>query len=584
MKLRCKQIMASTILVVLVASSFIVIYKIPSASADGTETLADTLQTVLSENNFSSGIVNLAVGLQFGQVTMQQVNAYVASINNPLQYLEAVTELSKLSGFAVNQTQMEWALDSIPMMQNGLPQTDASNDAFALDDRYALQGFYYAQLYNYDLTKWNVTEAYDSFHTFVDGGRYPNVMYVYGDNSLGTYGSRYYDESAQTLDAFLFFYQMGISQAMMDANTVWNWLNYNNWNGQYYGYQGQGTLECEAGNFYQIIMEYHYLNPSINITNLITDVNTRFLVNQWNSSQWCANIVTFSYLHSTFVIQSVFATVHAYNSNEQVRLENTLSAWQSMNGLYSNFTSDMQNGFQQMLGNGTNPAWRLFTSKSTLYVPNEGFKMHSDNGVSSEATADGLSLLLLMGIVPQTGSLAIPLNEHYYEDIFSTLDSDLYNINLANYSLTFSVLNNGTFSFLYGSVPVTQNFNSSGVYQVTFTPSYNSIVNVTLLNPLPTNRIYMGTTVATLPEYYNTTEEFIPAVPVSNSTSVTGGNSSSTAPTATPTPVIISVSPSPLTTNTPRKSAQEIINVLSFLVAFIVVAAVTTLIVRRRKK
>ena len=139
-------------------------------------------------------------------------------------------------------------------------------------------------------------------------------------------------------------------------------------------------------------------------------------------------------------------------------------------------------------------AWNNLVNHSGLYVENKGFRLQSDGPFDSDATSEGLNLLLLLGIVPITGSLAIPLNEQYYEDVFSTLDSNLYNLNLLNQTLTFSVLNAGTFNFQYGSTPVTANFSSPGVYSVHFTSNYNNITSIQLLESLPTNRVYMGTT------------------------------------------------------------------------------------------
>jgi hypothetical protein len=299
-------------------------------------------------------------------------------------------------------------------------------------------------------------------------------------------------------------------------------------------------------------MLYHYLNPSANVTNVLTDASNRFLNNDWNSPQWSTvnGVPSYNYV-----------TVHQYPSNPELRLENTLTAWSSLNGLYLELNNTSQTDFRNMLQGCYNflPAWQGLLS-SKLYLSGSGFMLHSDSGgVSDQATAIGLNLLLLEGIVPGTGSLAIPLNDWYYEDTFATMDADLYAFNFANATLTFSVLNNGTFTFLYGSTPITQCFNSSGVYQVTFSSDYNNIINVEYLLALPSNRIYMTSTTSNLPEYSNQTEGFSPfgsvTAPSQPSQGPTATNTPAPTSTPTSTPVpLASPSPSPETTGSPTAS------------------------------
>ena len=50
-----------------------------------------------------------------------------------------------------------------------------------------------------------------------------------------SYGPRYYDECAETIDVFLDFYNLGITSALNDAVATWLWTNNNLWN-----YNGNG--------------------------------------------------------------------------------------------------------------------------------------------------------------------------------------------------------------------------------------------------------------------------------------------------------------------------------------------------------
>ena len=127
-----------------------------------------------------------------------------------------------------NETTIKWALNSQVMMSNGLPDTGAdtlggSPEAFLVYDRYLILAYGYAIQYNYELSKWNLTEAYNSFKTSVASATYPAVLWVdsNGHPKMISYGPRYYDECGETIDVFLDFYNLGITSALNDAVVTW---------------------------------------------------------------------------------------------------------------------------------------------------------------------------------------------------------------------------------------------------------------------------------------------------------------------------------------------------------------------------
>jgi hypothetical protein len=85
-----------------------------------------------------------------------------------------------------------------------------------------------------------------------------------------------------------------------------------------------------------------------------------------------------------------------------------------------------------------------------------------------------------MGIVPETTTIAFPLEELNYEYI-QDIDPQMFQFNLMNQTITISVNGAGKMTFQYGVSPVTFNFEQSGVWQVQFSNSWNLITGARLL-------------------------------------------------------------------------------------------------------
>ena len=520
------------IAVILVSSSIAAgLFNVPSARAtELSSSLMSNLESVVNAVNYTSDINAIYQGMIVDQTSMQQlINAYNA-LTNPTTILQWTPILSKL-GY-VNQTEIEWALDNQQMMSNGLPNTGAdsltgSSQAFLVYDRFLILAYGYAIQFNYDLAKWNLTEAYNSFKASVDSARYPALLWVDQNGAASTisYGPRYYDECGETVDCFLDFYSSGITTALNDAVTTWLWVNNNLWSGTNYNYALEWAgYECEAGGFVQITMKLWHDDSSLPDTQRIfSDIENRFLQEQWLSPQWT----------TTLGGASSYVVVHMPSYNSELRLENTVMAWTAILGSYGELSSAYQSDVQNMLA-GTNPAW-LELLESPLCGSNfPMFMQHSDDsGPSNDATATGADLLFLLGIVPQTAVLAVPIEENSYQYIYNILDPGLFNINIAENTVTVSLATSGTVNFQFNST-VTAAFNQAGVYTVQFSSNWNTIVSITLVSPLPTNRQYMYTTSTPTP------------TPTPTSTP-TPTPTSTPRPTATPRPT-----PMPRPTATPR--------------------------------
>ena len=279
-------------------------------------------------------------------------------------------------------------------------------------------------------------------------------------------------------------------EALNDALYWWNWTNNNLWyqNTHYKYALNWADYECEAGFFAKIASNLKYYENDLgNWSRIFIDLQNRFLVDKWNSKQWFSN----SENKATYVV------VHHYPSNPQRRLQNTIGAWTTLLAFYNMLENESQYSMQEMLRGygGLDPAWKLLESpEANLYDSVSGkFKWASDGAVSDDATAYALTLMLFLGIVPKTTAIVFPLEEYSYEYFFD-IDPELYSLNLNATTLRVTVIAGGQLEFIYGAVPVLCEFPSSGIYEIKFSSDWNSILNISKLQDLPTNQKFLGFT------------------------------------------------------------------------------------------
>jgi len=108
--------------------------------------------------------------------------------------------------------------------------------------------------------------------------------------------------------------------------------------------------------------------------------------------------------------------------------------------------------------------------------------------------------LFLEGITPSTGSLAMPLNDEAYEDVFGLSPASLFRFDYANETIRIPV-NPGDLKFQFGTETASYTFPSAGVYEVQFDTSWNTITNVNKVGPLNSRFQYLA--VNTFPPTYH---------------------------------------------------------------------------------
>lgn len=437
------------------------------------------------------------LGYSFNKINLSQLEWYVDSIPNVDWYYKAelMSAIKRYNYF--NTTTIEWMLDNIDMTSEGsLPITYAATSVFSTYDRWIFDFYNWSDVLDYQESKWNITKAYDTMrYILYNCSTDPTVTYkadhVIPFNYTGL-NIRYYDECAQSIDCFLrFYYMFNITEALTCAEDIWIWINNNLWNDStgHFTYNlagGNDRYECEAGGFLQIITKLYYYDPYIgNISRLVEDTYNRFLISKWGSPQW------------THGSTEYYVVLHEHFSNDERRLGNTLMAWFSMLGMYSLFNSTLRTLMTDMITGyiGYDPAWKLLVNSThNLYDSMWNmFKITTLHAIGKIPTGYGASLMFMLGMIPSTATLAVPISEEtFYETAFTMIDHDLFSFDFDTKSIIVSVVNSGEIDFQYGTSTVVVTFPSSGVYNVTFASDWNSLSSLVRVNNLPTNRLYMN--------------------------------------------------------------------------------------------
>lgn len=484
------------------------------------EYLGQAIQNIDAANTWNSSID------MYAQVILNhQPQSALSSLIDNYTAAQDWVDVLKWSAFVnklniTQQTDIKYALGNFTMC-GSLPEQNPPWNNFYPGGKWGLYGYYFnAQSWmgSYqNNTKWNISAAYNQFnsscyYSVLNTGGLPYTVNADGTGNTAT--NRYYDEDACCIECYLLFDELlNVSDGMNQALYWWSYTNVVHWNGYYYGYTSLIGLECEAPFFLKIITELKYYYPLLgNWTNVLGDIGFKFLSDEWTSGQWM------DYVNDL----STYAVVHLYNyygggyGNNERRLENTLGAWQALLGIYQKLNSTYQNNMVDMLSgnNNTQPAWALLLtpdlasnnqSPATSGITGSGAGLYNstakmfswesaDNGYffvnDPSATAWGEILLFMMGIVPQTTTIAFPIEELNYEYNYD-IDPQIMNINNATCSIEIPIATAGTLTFQYGVSPITYYFNQSGVWTVSFTDSWNNIASVT----------YKGSPAHVIPEY-----------------------------------------------------------------------------------
>ena len=447
-------------------------------------TLVETLNNILSNIDFSSvtSLEVLACGLIFNKLGFSAIDALASDFASRGQWsnVSKVKRLAELNNYRSDQ------LDSITlqMLDNmdkigNLPAnyTSETYKYFIVDERCDLWLPKWAKEMGYRTDKWNadaifqdLKKCYDVYNRpfkFVD----PTQNIVIPDSVDYVY---LYSTAGQTLDCFTKIKAQGVEGALEYAVKTWDWINQNLWAGDHYKEKVATDILGGAVNFHLIALRLNAESPLTNFERLITDINKKLLANRWNSPLW----------NNYAVIVS--------SSNPTPYLVFTANAFILLHAIYPLLTTEMKTAFASMLSTPTR-AWEGLINYSGLFDPNTGkFRYFPRFTPFDPPTALGCILLLLQGIVPDTGSLAIPLIEEFRDDPLLMLIPRILNFNIQERKLTLPVFA-GAISFQFGEKLATFDFESDGVWRITFSLDWSTVTAAEKIGDLPKDLKYVKT-------------------------------------------------------------------------------------------
>ena len=470
------------LLIVLLCSPFFLNLQV--VHADEPATLADAINNVLSNIQTTDAwtcVYNQIFGLQNQSAFDTAITQALSQ--NDYQDVIFIARLAELNGYTsttINDSVIV-ALQNFPMC-GSLPITCWANsyapDSFQVYDRYMINAYRYAQELN--VSGWNINQAFTDFATQYlkppTNSQSGEMLWINPQENFSESFSisRYYDEHAETLDMFLEFALAGVNATISYNGQTLNvtnfmddaWINtQSHWDGSIYGYDSaNGWVECEMGNFAQVIAEYQNFRGNLTyFDRVIQDLEYKLLAENFSSPAW----------------GTVGVLKHA-DGNPQLRLGETMGALTALQMLYPDFNQTMQANFRGMLENG---AWQGLIN-STLY--NDGQFSFVNNvtdnteqpSFGDDASSLGAMTLFLDGIVPDTGYLAINASNEAYQDYRTCFPTSEWSFNYQYQTIRIPVMQ-GNLSFIFGSHEVTQNFPENGVYNIQFASDWNSIVSVT---------------------------------------------------------------------------------------------------------
>ena len=437
-------------------------------------TLADQLNMTLSTVDWSSP--TSWVIPHFGLIFTREGNYDAALSSIPdfktLIQMKRIAELDGVNSSLLNQKVIE-AMNNQTMVVHW-PNIDPNG--MLVYWKFLVFAYKYAIELGVNMSKWNRDLAFQEYLNCWEAD--PDFLWFNPANGNSIDYNRYYDENAEVLSIFLKFYQIGVPEALDYAKQMWKHLCTYHWSGNYFPYTPTSIqAECEAGPFAETIAELYAANGH-SLPNfpdyILQDIDYKFLSDgNWSAKLWS---------------RGAYVVRHA-ESNQEKRLENTVTAWAAMHSYYALMNSSMKSNFINLL-TGAPKAWQGLIDYSNM--SNSGQFRWTDHGnYNDEATCGGAMLLFLNGIVPDTGSLAIPVMDEVYEDWYSMFPASHFRFDYESKTIRIPVWA-GKINFIFGSETASYNFPDDGIYEVQFSSDWNTATNANRVSSLSERFLYLN--------------------------------------------------------------------------------------------
>jgi hypothetical protein len=445
-------------------------------------TLADQLNMTLITVNWSSPASWVIP--HFGLIFTREGNYDAALSSIPdfktLIQMKRIAELDDVNSSLLDQRVIE-AMDNQQMIAHW-PNIDPKG--ILVYWRFLVFMYRYAIELGGNTSKWNRDLAFQEYLNCWQAN--PDFLWFNpADGSSVDHMDRYYGENAEVLSIFLKFYQIGVPEALDYANQMWAHLCTHHWSGSYFPYTGSsGQVECEAGPFAEAIAEL-YATSGHSLPNfpdyILQDLDYKFIFGgDWSAKLWSPE---------------AYVVIHA-ESNPEKRLENTVTAWAAIHSYYALMNSSMKSSFINLL-TGAPKAWQGLIDYSNMYSDGQ-FRWRENGGYNDEATCGGAMILFLNGIVPDTGSLAIPVIDEVYEDWYSMFPASHFRFDYESKTMRIPVWA-GKINFIFGSETASYSFPDDGIYEVQFSSDWNTVTNASRVSSLSERFLYLDQPVTTRP-------------------------------------------------------------------------------------
>jgi len=460
-----KALKASSLVLLIIVS-----FSLSAVSVEAEETtLADQLNTTLNTVDWYSpaSFVIPHFGLIFSRESSYDAAIGTIPDFRMLIQMKRIAEIDGFNSSLLNQTVTE-AMNNQEM--NGHWPTVDSHGMLVYW-KFMVFTYRYADELGLNTSKWDRNLAFQEYMNCWEADK--DFLWFNATAGAPTdYRNRYYDENAQVLSIFLKFYQEGIPEALDYANQMWAHLCTSHWEGNYFPYTGtSGQVECEAGHFADTIAELYAANEYVlpNFPDyILQDLDYKFVSGgDWSGKLWSPG---------AYVVR------HA-ESNAERRLENTVTAWAAMHSYYAVMDDSMKSNFVKLL-TGTPSAWQGLISYSDMY--SEGrfrWRNHLNYPYSDDATCAGAMIMFLNGVVPDSGSLAIPVIDEFYQDWYSMFPASQFRFDYETRTIRIPVWT-GKLNFTFGTETASYDFPDNATYEVQFSSDWNSITGATKISSL----------------------------------------------------------------------------------------------------
>lgn len=362
----------------------------------------------------------------------------------------------------------KWALGNISMFSSyTLP--NSTGGYFNCWRRHLLHGYRYAEELDYEIDRWNATDAFLGLKNVRDSEGHPFYK-CDADAGTGTTYSERWLEAGLCMDVFFVLYEAGVDDALDYAIAEWEWLNDNRWTGDYFKYVGY-AYEWSFSDVGPNVAKLNVYGESLeNYSRIVEHIENAYWNESYSSPLW----------HSTEKV-----ITHSSDNLER-RLPGTVNAYTYSHLFYSMMDSGNQTNFENMLeGNGVTALWQALNSSDLRNSSSYQFRLTSSGTYTDEATINALLGFLLAGISPKSGrGLAIPTEADRKHAYSGAINSRHFGFSYATHSIKIPVWADSKLKFLYGSLYPKYTFTEDGIYNVTFSSDWNSISSVTKVSNL----------------------------------------------------------------------------------------------------